>query len=79
MALRSTVGALLGGADTLTTTESLALPPAPVQVRVYVKVLGPDTLPVDWEPLIDLLPDQAPEAVQLVALVVVQERVADEL
>jgi hypothetical protein len=32
--------------------------------------------PLDWEPLIALLPDHPPDAVQAVALVEVQERVA---
>ena len=53
----------VGGGATVTLTELLALPPAPVQVKVYVcdAVKGPvDALPVStFDPL------QPPEAVQL--------------
>jgi hypothetical protein len=35
-------------------------------------------LPVDWVPLVALVPDQPPDAVQVEALVVLQERVAEE-
>lgn len=61
--LRLTVGA---GEVTETVVDCAELPPAPVHVRVYV---APDLrMPVDCAPLGALLPDQAPEAVQLVAL-----------
>ena len=38
---------------------------------------GPVRLPVDWEPLSGLLPDQEPEAVQAVVFVELQVRVDD--
>ena len=43
-----------------------AVPPAPVQVKVYVALAVSD--PVDCEPLTGLAPDQPPEAEQEVAL-----------
>ena len=46
----------------------------PVQVNVYVEVLV--SAPVDPEPLVGSAPDQAPEAVQEVALVADQFSVA---
>ena len=54
----------------VTVTDCAVLPPAPVQVSVYITVAisGP-TLSL---PIVFLLPDQPPEAVQLVALLVVQ-------
>jgi hypothetical protein len=74
LALISTVG---GGLPTFTVTLSEAEPPGPVQVKVYVRELV--RLPVDSEPEVGLEPDQAPEAAQAVALVEVQERVAEVL
>jgi hypothetical protein len=61
---RLTVGA---GALTDTTVDCVALPPGPVQERPYVAFAV--MAPVDCEPAFDLLPDQAPKAVQEVALV----------
>jgi len=59
---------------TVTETDLFTVPPAPVQLMVYV------TVPVaagvtDWLPLMALLPDQPPEAVQLVTLVVAHDSV----
>ena len=65
------------GLATLTVTLSLAVPPGPLQVMVYLFELV--RLPVDSEPEVDLEPDQSPEALQELALLDVQERVAEEL
>ena len=70
---------VLGLAETLTVGAGLltdtvvdwaALPSVPVQVSAYVALAV--RAPVDCEPLTGLVPDQAPEAVQEVALVEVQ-------
>ena len=53
------------GEVTVTVADCAALPPAPVQVKVYVAFAL--SAPVDVEPLVAWLPDQAPEAVQEVA------------
>jgi hypothetical protein len=68
---RLTVGA---GDFTDTVADCAALPPAPVQVSVYVALAV--SAPVDCEPLRALVPDQAPEAVQAVAWVADQVNVA---
>jgi hypothetical protein len=60
----ATVG---GGGVTVTSADCEALPPTPVQVSE--KALVPVRMPVDCEPLVPLTPAQAPEAVQLLALV----------
>lgn len=60
--LKLTVGV---GDLTETVADCEALPPAPLQVRVYVALVS--RAPVDCEPLTGLLPDQAPEAVHEVA------------
>ena len=70
LALRLTVGA---GDVTVTVEDCAALPPVPVQVSVYVALAV--SAPVDEEPLMALLPDQAPDAVQAVALVLDQVKV----
>ena len=62
------------GCVTDTVVDWVALPPVPVQVRVYVAFVVSD--PVDCDPLKVLEPDQAPEAIQAVALVDNQDRVA---
>ena len=67
LALSVSVGA---GDVTVTVADCAALPPAPVQLRVYVAFAL--SAPVDWEPLVAWLPDQPPEAVQEVAFVVDQ-------
>src|SRR4051812_18524356 len=54
-------------AATVTVADALALPPAPVQARV--KLVLAVSAPVDWLPEVALVPDQPPEAVQLVAFV----------
>jgi len=70
LALKLTVGA---GEVTVTVADCAALPPAPVQVSVYVAFAV--RAPVDWEPLVAWLPDQPPEAVHEVAFVVDQLKV----
>jgi hypothetical protein len=67
LALRVTVG---GREVTVTVADCVALPPVPVQVNAYVLFVL--SAPVDCDPLIALLPDQLPEAVQEVAWVLVQ-------
>jgi hypothetical protein len=71
LALRLTVGA---GDVTDTVADCEALPPAPVQVNVYVALAV--SAPVDCEPLTGRPPDQAPEALHEVALVADQVNVA---
>jgi len=71
LALRPTVG----GAETLTVTDWLALPPRPLQASV--KVVVALSAPVLALPLVGSLPDQPPEAVQLLALVEDQLSIAD--
>jgi hypothetical protein len=61
---RLTVGA---GVLTETVVDCVALPPVPVQTNTYVAFAV--SAPVDAEPLVAFAPDQAPEAVQEVALV----------
>jgi hypothetical protein len=51
----------------VTVTDCVAVPPAPVQVRVYVVVA--DKVSVAVDALVGSLPVQPPLAVQLVALV----------
>jgi hypothetical protein len=65
--LRVTVGA---DALTVTVADCAAVPPAPVQVNVYVALA--ESTPVDCEPLSPLPPLQAPDAVQAVAFAAVQ-------
>ena len=71
-AARVSVGA--GGADTVTVTRFDALPPSPVQVSVNDFVVASE--PVVSDPLVGLLPLQPPLAVQTVAFLVDQDRVA---
>lgn len=75
LALSDTVGS--GAGSTATVTERLALPPAPMQVRINVLVVV-NELRV-WLPDVALLPDQSPDAVQDVALVEDQFRVEEPL
>ncbi len=70
LALKLTVGA---GEVTVTVADCAALPPAPVQVRVYVVFAL--SAPVECVPLVGWLPDQPPDAVQEVAFVVDQLKV----
>jgi hypothetical protein len=60
---------------TVTLADTLALPPAPVQVRR--KSVLAVSAPVDWLPEVALVPDQPPEAVQEDASVVDQVSVED--
>ena len=71
LALKVTVGA---GVFADTVADCVALPPALVQVNIYVA--SAVSAPVDWEPLIGFAPDHEPEAVHAVALVVDQLSVA---
>jgi hypothetical protein len=64
VAVRVTAGA---GVVTDTVADCTALPPLPVQLRVYVELAA--RAPVVCEPLTGLAPDHDPEAVQAVALV----------
>lgn len=75
LALSDTVGN--GGGATDTVTDLLALPPAPMQVRMNVLVVV-NELRV-WLPDVALLPDHAPDAVHEVALVEDQLRVEEPL
>jgi hypothetical protein len=61
---------------TPTTADALADPPAPVHVRlnVFAAVTGPE----DWVPLVGFEPLHPPDALQVVALVLVQLRLDDE-
>ncbi len=72
-AVRVTVGA---ATVTVTVTDCVIVPPAPVQARVYV--FEEVRLPVDSEPEVDLVPVQPFEAVHEVALVVDQLKVDEE-
>ena len=72
LALMLTVA--LGVLLTVTVADCAALPPVPVQLSVYVALAA--SAPVDWVPVTDFVPDQAPEAVQEVAFVAVQFNVA---
>ncbi len=65
------------GAATVTLTESFALPPAPLQARL--KLLSAVNVLIVWEPDVDLLPDQSPEAVQSVVLLLLQLSVVEPL
>ena len=65
LAFRLTVTA--GFALTVTVAVCAAVPPAPLQVRVYAEVEV--SAPVDCVPAIALVPDQAPEATHDVAFV----------
>lgn len=65
LAFRLTVTA--GFALTVTVVVCAAVPPAPLQVRVYAEVAV--SAPVDCVPAIALDPDQAPEATHDVAFV----------
>lgn len=71
LALKLTVAP--GVALTVTVADCAALPPLPVQVKVYVALAV--SAPVDCVPVTGLRPDQAPEAVQDAALVAAQFKV----
>jgi hypothetical protein len=75
LALRLTVGR--GAAATVTVADWPALPPGPVQVKVYVLVAVSG--PTAWLPFTALKPDQAPPALQVVASVDIQVRVEEPL
>ncbi len=71
LTVKRTVGV---GDVTETVADCAALPPAPTQVSVYVAAAL--SAPVDDEPLMASVPDQAPEAVHEVALVADQLNLA---
>ena len=71
LALKRTLGE---AALTETVADWVALPPAPVQVRLKVELAV--SAPVDCEPLTDLAPVQAPDAAQAVAFAETQVNVA---
>ena len=56
---------------TVTAAEVVASPPGPVQVSVNVAL--EDMLPLVAVPLVAFVPDQLPDAVHEVALVLLQE------
>jgi hypothetical protein len=64
----------VGGGSMVTVAVALAEPPTPVQVSVKSVALA--SVPVDAVPDVPLLPDQPPDAVHEVALVVFQFSVA---
>ena len=71
IALGPTLKVTVGVGDLMeTVADWAAVPPAPVQVKVYAALAVSD--PVDCEPLTGLAPDQPPEAEQEVALVAFQ-------
>jgi hypothetical protein len=65
----------VGGVDTVTVADALAVPLDPVQARANVTELV--SAPLDWLPEVALAPDQAPEAEQEVAFVEDQVSVED--
>jgi len=67
LALKETVGA---GEVTETVADCVALPPVPVQTRVYVVLAL--SAPVACDPVVAMVPDHPPEAVQEVAFVLDQ-------
>ena len=67
LALRETVGA---GEVTETVADCVALPPVPVQTKVYVVLAL--SAPVACDPVVAMVPDHPPEAVQEVAFVLDQ-------
>jgi hypothetical protein len=68
IALGPTLKLTVGVGDlTETVVDCVALPPGPLQVKVYVVLAS--TAPVDSVPRVALLPDQPPEAVHAVELV----------
>jgi hypothetical protein len=72
VALKLTVA--VGCSLTDTVADCAAFPPSPVQVSVKVALAV--SAPVDCEPCTAFVPDQAPEAVQALALVADQFNVA---
>lgn len=72
VAAKVTVGT---AAVTETKADCVALPPVPVHVSLYVVFTASE--PVSCEPLSASLPAQPPEAVQVVALLVLQVSTAE--
>jgi hypothetical protein len=72
LALRDTLGGD-AAAETVTVADCDAVPPAPVQVSVYIVVVV--NAPVFWVPLVDSAPFQPPEALHEVAFVLDQVKV----
>ena len=67
LAAIETVGSGMTGGCTVTVVETVALPPGPVQVTVYVLVA--DNEPVLWVPKLASILDQLPEPLHDVASV----------
>jgi hypothetical protein len=76
LAVSVTVGEGGGGAVTVTVAVLLSLPPAPLQVSV--KSVVATNVPVDALPLVAIVPDHPPEAVQPVAFVELHVKVEAE-
>jgi hypothetical protein len=74
LAERETVGCTTGS-STLTLTESLPVPPVPLQDRLKVLLAVNELMLCD--PELALLPDQSPDAVQLSAPVLLQLKVVE--
>ncbi|MFN3564557.1 MAG: hypothetical protein ACK4V1_01035 [Burkholderiaceae bacterium] len=72
LAVSDTVGAV--GGFTITVTDFVTAPPAPVHVSE--KLAFEPSAPVDSEPVVGFEPLHAPEALHIVALVAVQLSVA---
>lgn len=70
VALKVTVGA---GELTVTVADCAAVPPVPVQLKVYVAFAVSGAVACD--PFTALVPDQPPDAVHAVALVLAQVKV----
>jgi hypothetical protein len=66
-ALSVSIGAGGGAETAIVALRGLAVPPGPLQVSVNVEFAVSE--PVETVPLVALLPDQAPDARQLVALI----------
>jgi hypothetical protein len=66
----SAVKAIEGAGSTVTVAVCAALPPVPEQVSV--KLVDEVRAPVDWLPLVAFVPDQPPDAAQLVAFALLQ-------
>ena len=62
---------------TVILTVSFTAPPRPLQAKLnWLPIVNPE---ITWEPIAALLPDQSPDAVQLVALELFQDRVVEPL
>ena len=69
------VGAVGEAVSTVTVADWVVLPPVPLHVNMYLAVALRG--PVDFVPLVDTVPLQAPDAEQEVAFVELHDNVAD--